>query len=206
VARFSSVSGGHGVRAGGTHDFYPTRPEIVKALLEVEKFRNCVWEPACGAGHIVLELERNGYRVIGSDLHPQGCGRRLDFLGSNVSVPTNVKSIVTNPPFKVARQFILRAIELGIKKHAWLLRLQFAEGGRRWRELFSKTPPARVWLFASRVQVNANFVGSGGGEICWAWWVWEVGSKTTELRWFPPMAPTKFNFHTPFINCGDELI
>ena len=185
MARFSTVSGGHGKRSGGPSDFYPTRPEIVEALLNVETFKDAVWEPACGEGHIVRVLKSHGHVVFGSDLYPKKKAQLpVDFL--DAVKPAMVHSIVTNPPFRLARQFVLQAIRLGISKHAWLLRLQFAEGAKRWQELFSKTPPARVWVFSSRVQINANYVGNSGGEICWAWWVWERGSKRTELKWFAP--------------------
>ena len=192
MAEFSRVSGGHGARAGGKNDYYPTRPAVVRALLEVEDFPNRVWEPACGAGHLAEELRRHRYRVVASDLEPRGYGstRPIDFLALT-KAPANVRSLVTNPPFRLAREFVLKALELGIEKHAWLLRLQFAEGGRRYRELLGPHPPARVWVFSSRVQVNADHPGGDrGGEICFSWWVWEsrreLRAASTELRWLPP--------------------
>jgi hypothetical protein len=34
------------------HDYYPTPPEAVRALLGVEQFEGTIWEPACGDGAI----------------------------------------------------------------------------------------------------------------------------------------------------------
>lgn len=31
-------------------DFYPTPPEMTRALLSVELFYGAIWEPACGDG------------------------------------------------------------------------------------------------------------------------------------------------------------
>jgi hypothetical protein len=38
------------------HDFYPTPPEAVRALLSVESFEGSIWEPACGDGAISRTL------------------------------------------------------------------------------------------------------------------------------------------------------
>ena len=50
------------------NDFYATPPLAVRHLLEVEKFNNYIWEPACGMNHITNELRKNDYTVKCSDI------------------------------------------------------------------------------------------------------------------------------------------
>ena len=62
-------------------DFYITPPEATKALLAVEKFGPCIWEPACGDGAMSRTLEEAGYKVTSTDLHSHGYGvSGVDFL------------------------------------------------------------------------------------------------------------------------------
>lgn len=56
------------------HDFYPTPPEAVRALLSVETFEGSIWEPACGDGAISKVLLDAGHEVVSSDLIDRGYG------------------------------------------------------------------------------------------------------------------------------------
>ncbi len=70
-----------------------------------------IWEPACGEGHIVNELYREGYKnIVATDII-----KGEDFFDP-LSVPYGIKYfwIITNPPFSIADKFILRCKELGI--------------------------------------------------------------------------------------------
>src|SRR5882672_437547 len=63
------------------HDFYPTPPEAVRALLSVEQFDGTIWEPACGDGAISRELQAHGHSVVATDLINRGHGQGgSDFL------------------------------------------------------------------------------------------------------------------------------
>jgi len=57
-----------------SHDFYPTPPEAVRALLSVETFTGSVWEPACGDGAISKVLIEAGFEVVSTDLIDRGFG------------------------------------------------------------------------------------------------------------------------------------
>lgn len=69
------------------NDYYATDPRAVEMLLERESFSPCIWEPACGEGHIARELERAGYTVYASDLIDRGYGAVRDFLEERESPP-----------------------------------------------------------------------------------------------------------------------
>lgn len=94
------------------HDYYPTPPEALHALLSVEKFDGTIWEPACGEGALATELIAAGYAVTSSDLINRGYGiAPVDFLTQSRAW---AKNIVTNPPYGsgLADRFIEHALTL----------------------------------------------------------------------------------------------
>ena len=173
------------------NDFYPTPPESTEALLRVEEFpRKCppdVWEPACGDGAISKVFEAHGYKVHSTDLVDRGYGTpRRDFLMENsLAAP----SVVTNPPFKLADEFVLHALNMGAVKVAILARLAWLEGTARHASLWSMRPPARVWVFSKRQTLwrgDDIEAKSSGGAIAFAWFVWEGRPAFTTLSWLAP--------------------
>lgn len=167
-------------------DFYPTPPEATEALLSVEKFVGDILEPACGDGAISRVLEASGYSVRSSDLIDRGYGETgLDFIG--VGYPYRASNVVTNPPFKLALQFVWRALDVCDRKVAMLLKVAFLEGVER-GAMFRQTPLARVWVFSKRVTFRNTMRGEvqGSGMMAFAWFVWEHGySGKPELGWLP---------------------
>ncbi len=168
-------------------DFYRTPPSAVSALLAVETFSPIVWEPACGDGAISNVLIDAGYKVVSTDLVDRGYGipKRDFLLERNLLAP----SVITNPPFKLADEFALFALGLGAEKVALLCRLAWLEGGKRHKELWSRRPPARIWVFCRRQTLwrgddpNAK---DQGGAIAFAWFVWDVGhTGSPALGWLP---------------------
>ena len=167
-------------------DFYPTPPKATQALLNVEKFVGAVWEPACGDGAISEVLIRNGYQVHSSDLIDRGYGDvNRDFL---LDFETTADNIITNPPFKLAQEFVEHALGRSSRKVAMLCRLAWLEGKER-RKMFTATPLARVWVFSSRVQMIRGGWdgGKGGGSMtAFAWYVWDHEHKgPPSLGWLP---------------------
>ena len=93
--------------------------------------------------------------------------------------------IVTNPPFKLASEFIIHGLELLPEGHklCMFLKLQYLEGKSR-RKIFELFPPKRIWVSTSRIQCGKNGVFSGS-MIAYAWYIWEKGYKgETTLKWF----------------------
>jgi hypothetical protein len=153
-------------------DFYPTPPEATEALLEAERFDAAIWEPACGDGAISRVLERRGHEVISSDLVDRGYGEtRIDFL---MERHLRAPNIVTNPPFKLAVQFVRHSLDLGATKIAMLLKIAFLEGVER-AALFRASPLARVHVFSKRVTFRNASRGevNGSGMMAFAWFVWD---------------------------------
>lgn len=135
-----------------TEDYYATEPKATEILLENETFCPLIWEPACGEGHMSKVLEAAGYNVISTDLVYRGFGdeQPLDFLQETIEDFDG--DIVTNPPYKYAKEFAEIAIETVSTGHkvAMFLKLTFLEGQGR-RTFFEKYPPQTVYVFSGRV-------------------------------------------------------
>ena len=132
------------------NDYYATEPKALELLLELETFSNRVWEPACGQGHLSEVLKNSGYNAASSDLVYRGYGYgNVDFL--KVSKPFD-GDIITNPPYKYAKEFVEHALDIVTDGHkvAMFLKVQFLEGKAR-RELFEKHPPKVIYVASSRL-------------------------------------------------------
>lgn len=166
-------------------DFFPTPAWATHALIESEIFEGPIWEPACGDGAMARVLEQTGCLVEASDLFDRGYGESgIDFLNTS----RLVDNIVTNPPYNSAEGFVQAGLRQCERKLALLLRLAFLEGAGRQREIFSKTPPARVWVFSERITFYpAGAVQKGSGTTAYAWFVWDkqADPNGTELKWLP---------------------
>lgn len=150
---------------------------MTNALLEVEAFENKVWEPACGDGSMATPIADAGYSVLATDIRPRGTGEELDFLAVS-HIPDGVRSMVTNPPYAAAEEFVHKALELRIPKFALLTRYAFLEGQRRHATIWSKNPPARVWLVSRRLVVLGN-----ASQFAHSWLVWDGEADGTRLSW-----------------------
>jgi hypothetical protein len=144
-----------------------------------------VWEPACGDGAISKVLEKDGdCRVLSTDLVDHGYGRRADFLTCQ-RPRFKYRVILTNPPFRFARDFVDRGIELRAQKVIILARLLWLEGDsskNSKREWFEQTGLTRVWVFSKRINVPpARYKevreDGTGGMVAFAWYVWERGHR-----------------------------
>lgn len=166
-------------------DYYATDPVAIDKLLAVEQPHNFIWECACGGGHLSEKLSERGFNVFNTDIKNRGYEKQhfeLDFLSQEEQPFDFDYDILTNPPYKFAKEFVLKALDLlhnGCKCYMFL-KLTFLEGKARYNELFSKTPPQKVYVFTERVLCakNAEFQrmkDGGGSAVAFAWFVWEKG-------------------------------
>ena len=170
-------------------DFHRTPLEAVRALLEIERSRlpSVIWEPACGDGAIALPLRAAGYDVIASDLVDRGCpdSEVADFL--DISTGPCAPGIVTNPPYSLARRFVVRALASS-PYVAMLLPLGFLAGQRRmpWHR---GSPLCRVHI-ASRRLPMMHRDGYDGPKatsgVDHAWFIWDAAARVPHPRvmWF----------------------
>lgn len=103
----SRIAGGNTAYSRNKQDLYPTPPEVTYALLDFLALPcgTRIWEPACGNGDMVREMETWGYQVTGTDI-----SMGQDFL--TVS-PVPCDWIITNPPFSLSEEFIRRCRYIG---------------------------------------------------------------------------------------------
>lgn len=164
------------------NDLYETPPAAVHALLDTVKLPGgAVWECACGPGAIVRVLNERGYRVYATDLvdyrSPDQDAARVDFLFER-QLPSvaAIGCIVTNPPFKLADQFVLHAMTFGIPIFM-LLRLAFLESERR-RIILENGWLSRIYVFRNRLPMMhregyARTSMQGSSAIPFAWFCWD---------------------------------
>lgn len=171
-----SAQAGRAPLADRKDDLYETPDVAVHALLRAESLPKLIWEPACGPGSIVRALRQAGHEVIAGDLIDYGCPlsfSKIDFL-METRAPPKVQCIVTNPPYKLAGQFVAKALEL-CPKVIMLLRLAFMESERR-RTILDGGHLARVHVFRNRLPRMHRDGWEGkksSSSIAFAWFVWD---------------------------------
>ena len=163
-------------------DYYATDPKALEIFLNridedgVRLHKN-IWECACGEGHLSEVLKNRGYKVWSTDLIDRGYGSgNTDFLKS---IPDSwCGDILTNPPYKYAKEFVEKALEVTrIGAYTVMfLKIQFLEGQGR-RKLFKKHPPKYVYVNSVRqtCYLNGNMSKKLSSAACYCWFVWEKG-------------------------------
>ena len=168
------------------NDFYATDPKAVDQLCDLVPLNHEIWEPACGMGHISKVLEARGHHVRSTDLIDRGFGEgNMDFLKQYMPWGGD---IVTNPPYRLAKEFAEHALELlqDGNKLCMFLKLTFLEGQKR-QELFRKHPPKWIYVAVHRLEcpMNGEFRQGAGSAVCYAWFIWEKGFHGEPvIRWF----------------------
>lgn len=158
----------------------------MEKLLKYETFDKNVWECCCGQGHLSKVLEDYGYDVKSTDLIDRGYGiGDIDFLKTNEKFDGD---IITNPPYKLAKEFVVKALDTITDGHkvCFLLRIQFLESVDRYTNLFSKYPPKYIYIPAKRINCarNGEFDKYTGSVVCFIWIIWEKGYKgEPTVRW-----------------------
>lgn len=170
-------------------DYYATEPKAAKLLLEVETFSPTIWECAVGAGDLAKVFVEHGHNVRASDIVDRGYPNTeiIDFLTYNEPITTDV---ITNPPYKVARDFVRHALDLAVDgvKVAMFLKIQFLEGKER-KKLFTEYPPKTIYVSSSRLLCAKNgkfaeMIAGGGSAVAYAWFLWEKGYHgDTIIKW-----------------------
>ena len=163
--------------------YYATDPKAVELLLEKEKFSINLLEPSCGEGHISNVLSEHGYNVTSSDLISRGFGNTQDFFDYKYFNG----DIITNPPYKVALDFVKHSLEIipDGNKVAMFLKIQFLESKSR-RIFFDEFPPKKIYVASSRLicAMNGEFDKYKSSAACYAWFVWEKGyAGKPEIDW-----------------------
>jgi hypothetical protein len=193
---------------------YETPRWAVEALLDVEILTQNVFDPCVGLGSLVGPIIDAGYDVTALDYrdwgqdfqrHFDGLYRVKhigigDFLGPAGENLTSGSTVVMNPPFTLACEFVDRAKALGARKIICFQRQAWRESETR-REWWQNNRPARVWVCGARAtcwrfdMLECQHEGgkavcdkkkvcqhcSAGSSVAMAWYVWEQGHTGAEI-------------------------
>lgn len=199
---------------------FPTPPWGTRALVEhVFRPRGLIynkhliaWDPACNRGYMVRPLREVFSRTYATDIfdyrsHTGGDVQEdaFDFLpvgdydpARDYAALRSIDFIISNPPFRLAEQFIRRALvhaRLGV---AMLVRTSFLEGEERYTNLFKPSPPTIVAQFVERLPMMqgrcAKYVidpktgkrKRASTATAYAWLVWHRNGGSPAFRWIPP--------------------
>jgi hypothetical protein len=178
------------------HDAYFTIEQWVTKVLakEIKPYDlEVIWEPACGAGHMV-EVLMDVAPVFGSDIHvhPKIEGVDFtfvqeDFLDDEVTTETfrrmradgfDIDGIISNPPYekKICEAFVRKAVgylsrsDNNVQVVAMLLRNDWdAASGRA--DLFRDNP-----YFAKKIVLTTRpkwfYDTNGSPRFTYAWYIW----------------------------------
>ncbi|RVG26988.1 SAM-dependent methyltransferase [Sinorhizobium meliloti] len=177
--------------AADSPDDFPTPPWATRALIEhvigAEKVRGstCL-EPACGRGYMARPLAEYFAKVDAADAYRYGFGEVRDFL----TFPYSAQShdwVITNPPFRLAEEFVARSMTVARVGVAILARTVFLESVGRYEGIFRDDPPTVFAQFSERVpMVKGRLDRKASTATGYAWFVWEKGIGGARLAWVPP--------------------
>ncbi|TZG24883.1 methyltransferase [Sphingomonas montanisoli] len=180
------------VEAHDSLDDFPTPPWATRALCEfieaqgIDLTGMVCREPAANRGHMVAPLREWFGHVEAADIHDYGAGFPVeDYLFG--FLPSMVDWTITNPPFRLAAQFIDRMAATSRVGFAVLVRAAFLESIGRYETIFAHNPPSFVLQFCERVVMHkGRLAPEGSTATAYAWLVWIDGEDDTRLRWIAP--------------------
>jgi hypothetical protein len=180
------------IEAADSPDDFPTPPWATRALCEyllpkTELADQTCLEPACGRGYMARPLAEYFADVESADAYHYGFAPVRDFL----SYPYEAGShdwVITNPPFRLGEEFVVRALTVARRGVAILARSVFLESSGRYEAIFSGSPPSAFAQFVERVpMVKGRLDRKASTATGYAWLIWEksyVGAPV--LKWVPP--------------------
>lgn len=199
------------VEPNDSADNFPTPPWATRALVEhvigPDRVRQltCL-EPACGAGHMARPLKEYFSSVRCADAHDYGYAPVRDYL--SYPYETNaVDWVITNPPFRLAEQFVLRSLDVARHGVAMLVRTVFLESVGRYSRLFLNDPPSTFAQFVERVpMVKGRLDAKATTATGYAWLVWQHDTHDyPKLAWIPPCR-RELERHTDYVTEQGTLV
>ena len=189
----SRLAGGNSSTFREKNDYYATDPKdtsnfLNKYLSDNNYFKpSKILEPAAGEGHITKVLKKffPDSEIVSVDLIDRGVSDifgNIDFINSKDSrVNQSYDLIITNPPFKIMKEFIDKALTLS--KHVMMFgKLVFLEGVKR-TDWFEKGCLKNVYVYSYRANPwkNGEPKDPNGNKwsstMAFAWFEFELGYK-----------------------------
>ena len=163
-------------------DYYTTDPTAVEQFVKhIEMLignisHSVIWEPACGCGNISEVLKKHGYKVSSTDLHDRGYGESgLDFLKTKIAFSDPhfiIDTIITNPPYSLANEFILHAMDIlpNFGHYFALMNLSYLTGIQRHETIYGKGYLRAIHIYPHRINCYKNNINTGhSSPVNYAW-------------------------------------
>ena len=183
------------------NDYYATpfkaTEDVLNALLKSGETlgNDTILEPSAGEGHIVKVL-KDFYpynEITANDIAYRDSRLGIDINGGidflNYEPHRKFDTIITNPPFTLAQEFIEKALELSNHYVIMFAKIQLLEGDKR-RKMFDNSPLKYVYVFSKRVNPLRNGEPTDekgkpwASTMCFAWFVWEKNYEGEPIiRW-----------------------
>lgn len=183
------------VEAHDSLDDFPTPPWATRAVCEYLQRKGLnlgmmsVREPCANRGYMVRPLFEYFGHVMASDIHDYGFGYRVeDYLFGPDKYFDQHDWTFINPPFRLATQFIERALRLSRIGVAVIVRSAFLEGIERYETLYRDNPPWVVLIHTERVpMVKGRFDPTASSATSYAWLIWRKDvPERRQIDWLAP--------------------
>jgi len=169
-------------------EHFETPVWAVKAILDVETLGDhLIIDPCCGTGILANEAMDRGYQVQCVDINDWGYAPTIlnDYL-IDYNPPHKEHSVLMNPPFSKAVQFVEKSLSDGAEKVVCFQRFAWWESKVR-RKFWEKNPPSKVYICGDRAASWRHDIPIEGRKssspTAHAWFIWDKGhSGKTELR------------------------
>lgn len=161
-------------------EHFETPKWAVDAILLKEPLIGHAVDPCTGAGVIDLCMRDAGYDTTAYDIHDWGYPftEVRDYLSLAACPDVRGGSVVMNPPFSKAVDFVEKSIDLGAVKILCFQRFAWWESLSR-RSFWERHPPARVYICGERANCCRHDIPKdkrgSSSPTAHAWFVWENG-------------------------------
>lgn len=205
--RRAALMSAHRVSPSSDADFYPTPVWAARAMadliLQLDPPARSVWEPCCGAGHMVHGLKDSFERVVASDLLSYDGNALFNFAAPGPS-PVRTDWVAFNPPFKLLGEFIERGLERARRGVAVLARVATLETSGRFDLVHGEAGHTVFAPFAERVPMHkGRWEPEGSSAAFYAVFIWfqpgvgfprplAMGQRRAVTIPFPPGTQARF--------------
>lgn len=180
--------------------FVEPRSCVEQLASAIDFGEDLIWDPSCGRGTILDVFADRGHQVVGSDVVDRKPRHRRFYVGNFLNATKwpspggRSLSIVNNPPFSRAAEFMHQAIHtMPIRRAAFIVPLEFLCSKGRFR-LFTSTTPSHVAFCSERPSMppGAMVADMGdrafkGGKSDFVWIVFTAPHRwRTQALWLRP--------------------
>ena len=175
-------------------DDFPTPTWAVRGFLREhfgpDRLVETVLEPAVNRGFLAKALHEKFSHVHASDIHDYGYPNTIISSFLEPEFPEFEPDwIITNPPFNVGLDFILKSLTVAKEGCAFLVRQAFLETHKRYEKLYSVNPPDYVYQYVERVPMAKGRMSpetKTASSYCWLVWDKNAPKTDTVLKWIAP--------------------